>query len=156
MSSTMPAQAANVKHKALSFSTSVRWLSGRAGVLASRDKVSVRVSSPPEFKGETGVWTPEDFLVGAVDACLMATFVAFSEKAGLAFRSYSSDAEGVLEFVDGGYRLTRVIVRPRIQVATKAESDRARRVLGDAHERCIVSNSILAEVRVEPEIEVGP
>jgi peroxiredoxin-like protein len=152
----MTASPSSARHKTLEFRTSIEWLWGRAGVLRSQDKVSVRVSSPPEFKGETGVWTPEDLLVGALEACLMATFVAFSERAGLGVSYYSSRAEGSLEFVDGGYRLARVIVRPCVEVATEADADRARKIVEDAHDKCIVSNSIRAEVRMEPEIRVAP
>ena len=57
-------------------------------------KPDLEVSSPPEFKGEAGIWTPEDLFVGALNACILMTFVAFATQKGLEFASYECRAEG--------------------------------------------------------------
>ncbi|MBI3191832.1 MAG: OsmC family protein, partial [Pedosphaera parvula] len=53
-----------------------------------------RVASPPEFKGEAGVWTPEDLFVAAVNVCTMTTFAAFAQRLNLPVLSYRCEAEG--------------------------------------------------------------
>ena len=35
------------------------------------------------LKGEAGVWAPEEMLVAALNACMMLTFVAFAQEAGV-------------------------------------------------------------------------
>lgn len=148
-------QTPNVKYKTFMYRTTLEWAGNRSGMLAAEGKPSFRVASPPEFKGEAGVWTPEDLFVAAVDICTMTTFMAFAHRMQLPIVSYTSRAEGILEFVDSGYRFTKVILRPEILVGTADAVDRVRRTLHDAHENCLVANSIRSEVVVEPTISIA-
>lgn len=141
-----------VKYRSFSYRTQLRWEGNKSGTLQADGKPSLRVASPPEFKGEAGVWTPEDLFVAAVDICTMTTFMAFAQRLGLPIVSYTSSAAGTLEFVDGGYRFTKVVLRPSIVIGTSEVAEQVRRTLDDAHAACLIANSILAEVRVEPRI----
>jgi len=145
-----------VRRKSFTYRTATAWSSGRSGTLTASDKPDLSVSSPPEFKGEAGRWTPEDLFVAAVDLCTMTTFLAFAERQALALRGYRSEAEGLLEFVDDGYRFTRVVLRPVITLLDAASMDHGRKILKDAHEACLIGRSITAEVEVEPRFEVEP
>ena len=147
-------QKAGVRHKSFKYHTAVEWTSGRSGRIEAEDRPSVDVSSPPEFRGEAGVWTPEDLFVAAVNTCTMTTFLAISEKAGFEVVGYRSDAEGTLEFSDGSFRFTRVVVRPTIIVADHLAIDTAMELIARAHDKCLVGNSIRAEVEIEPRIDV--
>lgn len=139
-----------VRHKTFTYRTSLAWVGDRAGVAASAGKPSFRVSSPPEFKGESGVWTPEDLFVAAAEACMMTTFLALAGRARLSISRYASEAEGTLEFVDGAYRVTRIVLRPTIVVEDEPSFARVEETVAEAHRACIVSNSIHTEVAVEP------
>jgi organic hydroperoxide reductase OsmC/OhrA len=143
-----------VKYKTFTYRTQLKWLENRSGTLSGEQKPSLRVASPPEFKGEAGVWTPEELFVGCVDICTMTTFLAFAEHLQIPLVSYTSMAEGVLEFVDGSYKFTKVILRPTILVSSSEAVEQARRTLHDAHKRCLITNSICAEVIAEPSIAV--
>ena len=143
-----------VRHKTFHYSASVVWLGDRAGLNRSEGKLAFRVASPPEFKGEPGVWTPEDLFVAAVNTCTMTTFAAFSSKRDVPVRSYESSAEGTLEFADGKYRFTRVVVRPRIVATAPATRELIESILEDAHKGCLISNSISGEVVIEAEIVI--
>jgi organic hydroperoxide reductase OsmC/OhrA len=144
-----------VKHKTFTYHSALEWKGSRACVLESKQKPPLRASSPPEFKGEAGVWTPEDFFVGAVNVCTLTTFVAFAERLGFRFESYTSEAYGVLEFQDGSFRFTRVTVNPHIVVFDASAVAEATEILHNAHEKCIIANSIRATVDVVPTIEVA-
>lgn len=148
-------QRPKVRHKSFSYRTALDHTSGRSADLAAEGLPVLHVSSPPEFKGEPGLWTPEHLFVAAVDVCTMTTFLAFADRRKLDVTAYRSEAEGVLEFVDGGYRFTRVTLRPRIRVASAADAEAAERVLREAHEACLIGRSVVAEVRVEPGFEVA-
>ena len=137
--------------KSYTYRTSVAWTGARAGQLECEGKPGFRVASPPEFKGEAGVWSPEDLFVASVNVCTMATFLSFAERAKLVVHGYRSEAEGLLELVDGGFRFTRVAVRPRVRVLA-GQAEQARKVLHDAHAKCLVSNSVRCEVVVEPDV----
>lgn len=143
-----------VKYKSFTYLTKLEWVGNRAGILGSGEKQEFRVASPPEFQGEEGVWTPEDLFVGAVNACMMTSFAAFAERLQLPIISYSSTAQGILEFVDGNYQFTKIILRPHVIVQSANLVEEAKKTLDVAHEKCLISNSIHSDVIMEPIIEV--
>jgi organic hydroperoxide reductase OsmC/OhrA len=145
-----------VKHKSFTYFTGLQWEKGsRAGMLSSPGKAEFRVASPPEFKGEEGVWSPEDLLVAAVEACTLTTFAAFALRVNLPVVSYRSSAEGLLEFYEGKYRFTKIFIRPEIVLETADALAQAEKTIHDAHEKCLIVNSIRSEVIVEPVIKVA-
>lgn len=154
MTETSPPKPA-VRRKSFTYNTGITWVGGRAGITRSGDKVAFRTASPPEFKGEEGVWTPEDLFVAAVNSCQLMTFVSFAMKLGLPVASYESEAEGLLEFVDGGYRFTKVFVRPRVVVSDASAVEAVTKALADAHDACLVARSVVSEVLLEPTVEVA-
>jgi len=153
MDQTITAQP-KVKHKTFTYHTNLTWLEKKSGTLSAEGKPSFRIASPPEFKGEAGVWTPEDLFVASVDICTMATFMAFAQRLQLPVVSYKSNAGGFLEFIDGGYRFTKVVLKPEIIVRTEEAVEQTHRTLDDAHDGCLIANSINAEVVIEPVIRV--
>lgn len=144
-----PAETLRAKAKSFRYSTNVEWLENRSGIARSQGKPELRVSSPPEFKGEAGVWTPEDLFVSAVECCTMATFLAFAQRKGLPLLAYRSSAEGTLELVDGKLKFTSVRVYPEITVATPDGAEDARRLIEDAERLCLVANSLDTKVTVQ-------
>ena len=140
------------KFKTFTYHSGVEWKSERQGLLRSEGKPDISVSSPPEFKGIPGVWTPEDLFVAAVEICQMSTFLAFGIRKGIPLKSYKSSAEGLLENVDGKYRFTRITVKPEIVVEQSWTKEQVEELVHAAHEICLIGNSISAEVLVEPTI----
>jgi len=146
------ADQTRLKTKTFTYRTSTEWTGSRSGVLTSNGKPSVKVSSPPEFKGEAGVWTPEDLFVASVETCHMSTFMAFAARRSITIRSYKSHSNGVLEFVDGDYRFTRIVIFPTIVVEPSASENEVHAILREAQKHCLVTNSIASIVEVNPTI----
>ena len=138
--------------KSFTYRTTLDHVLGRTGVALCEGKPELRVASPPEFKGESGIWTPEDLFVSAIEVCLMLTFAGIAEKRSLRFARYESSAEGFLEWDKTSYRFTRVVVKPRITVGDAQSVPLAREVIERAHQTCLVANSVTSEVAVEPEV----
>lgn len=136
--------------KSFRYTTSVRWTGEKKGMMDVSGKPSVEVATPPEFKGHEGIWSPEDLYVASVNSCIMTTFLAFAGRAGLAFEGYESEAEGLLEFVDGRFQFTKIVVRPRVALLPGADRKQAEEILHKAEKNCLVSNSIRTEVVLEP------
>src|SRR5574338_12729 len=86
-----------VRSKVYTYRTAVKWTEQKKGVITCDSKPQIQVATPPEFKGHEGIWSPEDLYVAAANICLMTTFLAFAERAGLAFTAFQSEAEGRLE-----------------------------------------------------------
>jgi peroxiredoxin-like protein len=142
-----------IKYKTFTYNTRLEWVGDRAVMLQSDGKPEFRVASPPEFKGEAGVWSPEDLFVASVDVCTLTTFAAFWQRLHLPVLSYTSKAEGILEFVDGEYRFTKIILKPTVIVGSEDAIEQTEKTLHDAHASCLVSNSIKATVLIEPNIK---
>lgn len=141
-----------IRGKSYRYTISVRWTGEKKGALTATGKPPVEVATPPEFKGHEGIWSPEDLYVASVNACIMTTFLAYAARAGLSFEEYESEAEGLLEFLDGGFVFTKIFVRPRIALRPGEERAKAEEILHKAERDCLVSNSIRAEVVLEPTI----
>lgn len=117
----------------------------------------IQVAAPPEFKGHGGAWTPEHLFVASVSSCFMTTFLAIAELSKLEFVSFSAEAAGKLEKVEGqGYLMTEVVIRPRLVIRRAQDAERAARILEKAERNCLISNSVTTAVRLEPSVETAP
>jgi peroxiredoxin-like protein len=137
------------------YDTEVGWMGKRRGYLrSSADLPVLEVSSPPEFQGHEHTWTPEHLFVASVNSCYMATFIAIAELSKLAVVSFTSSAVGKLEKIEGhGYRITEIILKPNLVIQYEYDAERAQRILEKAQTNCLISNSILTEVKLEPQID---
>ncbi len=142
-------------YKVFRYQNEVRWKAGRRGTASGSGKPDLEVSSPPEFKGEAGFWTPEDLFLASINTCVMLTFVAFAQSKGLEFLEYQSRAEGMLENVEGKYRFTEVSLHPRLRLKSTEDAERARKILDDAEANCLVSNSVTSTVKLFPDFRLA-
>lgn len=142
------------KYKTFTYHTSLEWKQNRQGTLSSDSKPSLDISGPPEFKGIPGVWTPEDFYVASAEMCAMTTFLSFGERKNIPLVSYRSSAEGVLEFVEGKYRFTKIFVKPHIVVGKSWTEEQVEEVVRQAHDNCLIANSMATKVDILPTIEL--
>ena len=145
---------AKTVYKAFWYESEVRWESSRRGKICSSGKPEVKISSPPEFKGEAGIWTPEDLFLSSVNACTMSTFLAYAQHKNLPLVAYESEAEGLVERVEGKYRFTKIVLNPHIDVESEEAIPQAREILDNAHRDCLITNSTTAEVEIFPQIRV--
>ena len=148
------ARQTSPRTKSFTYRTSTVWTEGRSGTLSSEGKPTIRISSPPEFKGERNAWTPEEMFVGSVEMCHMNTFLAFAERRNISVLSYRSHANGVLEYVEGDYRFTRIVIFPTIAVCSSVAETEVHDILREAEKHCLVANSIASIVEVSPTIMV--
>src|SRR5689334_20373446 len=96
-----------------SYSAHAHWTQHKRGILEVADiPRTINFAAPPEFGGEPGLWTPEHLLVGAVATCYVATFRAIAEHSKLSFHGMDVRVEGTLEKQEGGFRFTRIVLRP--------------------------------------------
>jgi peroxiredoxin-like protein len=137
------------------YDTEVGWMGARRGYLrSSADLPVLEVASPPEFQGHEHTWTPEHLFVASVNSCYMATFVAIAELSKLDVVSFTCTAVGKLEKLEGqGYRMTEIVLRPKLVIRFETDAERAQRILEKAERNCLISNSITTEITLEPEID---
>lgn len=151
-----------IKTKQFIYRNSLRWLDQRRGLLSCPDKPDIKIATPPEFKGHSGIWTPEELFVASVNTCIMTTFLHFADKQGLKFLRYESDAEGILEKAEdkftpplragAGFMFSKIIVKPKILVNSNNEVEKAKNLIELSSQHCLISNSIKSEVILEANI----
>ena len=132
------------------YDTEVEWKGQRRASLRAPGLPDLEVSTPPEFKGEAGYWTPEHLFVAAAEVCLMATFIGIAENSKLHVEAYRSSARGHLEKVEGkGLVFTEIVISILITLESLEDRGRAERILEKAEKGCLVANSILSRLHVD-------
>lgn len=136
------------------YNTRVVWNVGRTGNLSSPElNESFAVATPPNFKsGVANIWSPEHLFTAAINSCFMTTFLAIAENSNLVFTSFSCDASGKLEAVDGRYRMTEVELMAKLEIENEADLTKAQRVLEKSEKACLISNSVTAKVNLKMEV----
>ncbi len=145
---------AKKSYKTFRYQNDLTWRSGLRGTIVLPGRHEVVVGSPPDFKGEEGVWSPEELLVGALNTCMMLTFLSYAKHKGLEVVSYESHADGLLENADGKYRVTQIAVEPRVALKSEGDFGRAGEIMARAKEGCFISNSITATVKLNPQFRL--
>jgi organic hydroperoxide reductase OsmC/OhrA len=141
------------------YHTTVQWKGEHWGHIQMGNGPEMDFSAPPDTHGHSGVLTPEDAFVAAVNTCVMMMFIWAAERFKLDLVSYACGAEGTkLIELDRTETFTRVALHPRITVRTSSEARetilrRVQRALDSAVKYSLVANSIKSEIVVEPEIK---
>lgn len=133
------------------YTVNVQWDKDRIGTLCAQEvSEKIKVATPPEFSGGVpNTWSPEHLYVASVNSCFMTTFLAIAENTKLPFESFSCDAEGLLEKVDGQYLMTKITLRATLKIADQTLYEKAARILTKSESACLISRSIKASVHLE-------
>jgi len=145
-----------LESKKFIYKNSIKWQSEKRGLLSSFDKPDIEVATPPEFRGHPGIWAPEDLFVASVNSCIMTTFLYYAQKEGIGFLSYESQAEGVLEWIEGRLIFSEIKVKPLVFIRQNSDLQKVKAILEASEKSCLISNSIKCEVKVLPEIKIEP
>ena len=138
----------------LHFKTKYRQTSGNQGIAELDGRPSLEIAPPPAFKGPEGFWSPEDLFVSAVETCYFLTLLFLLKKNQVTLVEYSSQADGLLESIDGQMRFTRLDLYPRI-VVEHGDAAEIEKLLHEAEAGCLVAASIKTEIVLHPEIEIA-
>jgi len=134
------------------YNTRLEWTSEKKGVLRCEGKPDIMVACPPEFGGHPGIWSPEDFFLASVEVCTLTTFLWYVDKEHVNLKSYSSEATGTVELVDGRFRFNSITVKLRIDVSSEDDRTRVEKILKKVERACLITNSIQTDVHVESKI----
>jgi organic hydroperoxide reductase OsmC/OhrA len=146
------------------FSTRLEWTGARSGgtfdprtfsrdLSVSAGGQELPMSSAPAFHGDPARLNPEQLYVAAISACQALTYLALAAYKKVTVVGYCDDAVGWLEKVDGRMTMTRVLLRPRITLASGADETLARDLVERAHGQCFIGNSVTAAIAIEPDFQ---
>ena len=111
-------------------------------------------SSDPLFRGDPKRHNPEDWLLAALSACHMLTYLALCARKGLQVLSYEDEAGGTMALEGGGGHFTEVVLRPKVTLAAGSNAQAATALHEDAHKHCFIAASVNFPVRHEPKVTV--
>jgi peroxiredoxin-like protein len=139
------------------YEVQLNWEAERKGLISSPVLQSdIEVATPPEFpKGIPGIWSPEHLLVAAVNSCLMTTFLAIAENSTFEFISFTCNASGKLEKIDGKYMISEITLSPELTVKNNDDRDKALKILEKSEKACLISNSIKSKIIFNPGVHAN-
>jgi organic hydroperoxide reductase OsmC/OhrA len=116
-------------------------------------KAPIVGSSDPAFVGDPALHNPEDLLVVSLATCHMLTYLALAANSGVPVIAYVDQAEGTLaQEADRNWKMSEVVLRPRVTIAAGADEAKARRLHERAHDMCFIARSVNFPVRHEASI----
>ncbi len=138
------------------YNVDVNWKSGRVGSVSSPElEQKLDVATPPEFPGGVeGVWSPEHLFVASVSSCFMTSFTAIAEYSKFEFESLNVKSSGVMSREDGKFVMSKVILKPLLEITDEKYEKKAYRLLEKAEEICLISRSIKSEIEFHPEVRI--
>jgi organic hydroperoxide reductase OsmC/OhrA len=126
--------------------------SGYAALSAS-GVPAVSTAPPLEFDGPGDAWSPEQLFLGAVATCFLFTLRSVGQASRIAFVALDLTVDGTVDKQDGITRFTEIVLRPRLSLPPGEERERALRLLDKSKRACLVTASLAAPIRLEPEID---
>lgn len=123
--------------------------------LTSAGLPELKTAPPAEFDGPGDLWSPETLLCAAVANCFLLTFRGVARAARFDWNSLDCTVEGTLARVEGKTRFTHIVVRATLRAPAGTDEEKARRHLARAEHVCLISNSLVAERRLEASVLVG-
>lgn len=120
---------------------------------------NLEVAPPRDFDGPGDVWSPEDLLLSSVASCTVLSFRAIARAARFEWLNIICMSEGVLERIDKKTRFTRIHTKVQLRLPLSSDkakiAEKATKLLFNAEESCLVSNSLSAQCDIECEILFG-
>src|SRR5690242_15505009 len=142
--------------KSYSYRIMTHWTTHKRGIVEA-DSIprTINFAAPPEFGGEPGLWTPEHLLLASVSTCFVSTLRSVAEASKLALDSIEVPVDGIIEKLEGGFKFTRIVLRPAVTIERDEDRERAGRLLEKAARLCLVSRSLNCAMVLEPKIVVA-
>lgn len=126
----------------------VDWRGGVFGHTVCQNGTAMDYSAPPVQHGASGVMTPEDAFIMAVNTGFQVSAVRELLKAGLDVAAYECRVEGE----ENGSAFTHIRVMPKVTVCGAGTEAKAKAALELAINSSPIISSIKSEIVLEPEI----
>jgi organic hydroperoxide reductase OsmC/OhrA len=132
----------------------LEWTNGKRGELRlGNDANPITVSTPPEFGGPEGCWTPEDLMAASIASCIMTSALFFLDRAGVELDSYTCDSELRMDKTKGGLALTGMKLALKIKVneipGEDDAKDKARQAVEKAEATCPLSAAVMFPIEID-------
>jgi organic hydroperoxide reductase OsmC/OhrA len=102
---------------------------GSYALLSDAGLPELRTAPPADFDEPGDAWSPEHLLLAAVESCFLFTFHAVAQASQLSFKALKLSGEGIVNRLEGAARLSAIVLRATLRIASAKDRDRAMRIL---------------------------
>ncbi|MFX1474157.1 MAG: OsmC family protein [Promethearchaeota archaeon] len=132
------------------FKVAITWPGEYPGNIGFKDRAGLSLSSPPEFGGQAGSYTPQELFVSSIASCYLTTFTFFLNRMKLSVDSLTMEGCGVVEQVpEGGWRFREVMVTMNIRLTNADATAKISRAIELSEKYCMVTRSVSCSTRLE-------
>jgi organic hydroperoxide reductase OsmC/OhrA len=131
------------------FPVRVEWLGGKRVSAFVAGKQPIDIATPPPFDGGIeGVWSPEDFFVGAAASCFAVTLAGIAAKSRVPLHGLTVDGIGIVGKREDG-KTSFLEVELGVAVETdEAYVAAAEKAISRVERHCLVALALGIPVRV--------
>lgn len=123
----------------------------RNHIILVNNKVEIKASSDPVFRGDPSRHNPEELLVASISACHMLWYLHLCTEAGVIVTTYADKAEGIMkETTTGGGYFSEVVLNPIVTVTDQTMIAKANALHKEANTFCFIANSVNFQVHHKP------
>ncbi|MCB1691546.1 MAG: OsmC family protein [Pseudomonadales bacterium] len=130
--------------------------SGERLTLRSGELAPIESAAPAEFDGPGDKWSPETLMTAAVADCFILTFKAVAAASRFEWENLECRVKATLDRVERVTRFTHFVVTAELTVPAGTDEAQAVKLLEKSEANCLVANSLIAEVALEPSVVVSP
>ncbi|PKB15428.1 OsmC family protein [Flavobacterium sp. 5] len=110
--------------------------------IAIEGKDILNISAAKAFKGDPGLYNPEDLLLSSLVSCHMMSYLYVCSQNGIDVMSYQDGAEATLEVLENGSgRIIEVRLHPKVVIKQQEKIAEALNLHKKANELCFIANS---------------
>ena len=136
------------------YEVGVTWDHDDGGAVHVEGMPDIRVVKPKGEESTPDLYTPEHLFVAAATVCFMNSFIYFTRRMHIEFKSFDCSAIGFLEQVGRSFEVTRIATKSRLVIESEDLRQRFERALELGAKYCFVANSMRCPVTHENEIAV--
>jgi len=120
--------------------------------ISSNGLPTLSTAPPAEFGGPGDEWSPETLLMAAVADCFVLSFRAIAQASQLSWQHLDCHVEGSLNQIEQAVRFTELIITAKLYINVDSDTRKVKRLLEKAKQTCFITNSLVAESRLEAEV----
>lgn len=123
----------------------------RSFVLSGQGKENIAGSAEPLSLGDPNKWNPEELLLASLASCHMLWYLYLCSAAKIVVTQYSDQPSGALK--KGKLAaFAEATLNPQVILTDPSRIEEATALHKQAHEKCLIANSINFEVKVMPQV----
>jgi organic hydroperoxide reductase OsmC/OhrA len=120
------------------------------------NKVDIKGSSDPAFRGDNSKHNPEDLFLASISSCHMLWYLHFCAINDIIVTEYTDNATGIMiESEINGGQFTEVILNPSVVITNNSKVDLAISLHHQANKNCFIANSLNFEVKHNPTCKIA-